>query len=202
MDITNKEHNAVEFKKIVVPKTQALSVIEFNDCTFSQCVFQEMAFRDCKFHRCVFKKCDLSLAKLDGTVFTETKFEDCKLLGINWTTSAWGKSKVAAMKPVDFTGCSLNYNVFMGMSLRRVVMTQCTALDVGFEDANLSEADCRETDFAGSRFSRTDLTGADFRRARNYSISPLSNKIKGAKFTLPEAMSLLDGLGIVLEDGG
>lgn len=201
MDSTLKEHNGAEFKKLTVPKTQMLTGIEYNDCTFSQCVFQEVAFRDCKFHRCVFKKCDLSLAKFDGTLFTETKFEDCKLLGINWTVSAWGKSKVAAMKPVDFTGCALNYNVFMGMSLRRVVMTKCTALDVGFEDANLSEADCRETDFAGSRFVRTDLTGADFRRARNYSISPATSKIKGAKFSLPEAMSLLDGLGIVLEDG-
>ncbi len=202
MDITLKEHNGVEFKKFTAPKTQTLTGIEFNDCTFLHCVFQEVTFRDCKFHRCAFKKCDLSLVKLDGTAFTETKFEDCKLRGINWTTSAWGRSKLAVMKPVDFTGCSLNYNVFMGMSLRRVLMTQCTALDVGFEDANLSEADCRETDFAGSRFARTDLTGADFRRARNYSISPLTNKIKGAKFTLPEAMSLLEGLGIDLEGGG
>lgn len=45
-----------------------------------------------------------------------------------------------------------------------------------------------------------NLTKADLRQAKNYSIRPDSNKIKKAKFSLPEAMLLLYGLDIELEE--
>ena len=38
---------------------------------------------------------------------------------------------------------------------------------------------------------RTDLTGADFRDAKNYVIHPALNKLSKARFSLPDAMNLL-----------
>ncbi len=55
-------------------------------------------------------------------------------------------------------------------------------------------------DFAGARFSTTNLSKADFRGATNYSIRPDNNKLKKAKFSLPEATLLLYGLDIELEE--
>lgn len=69
---------------------------------------------------------------------------------------------------------------------------------VNWTEADLAQADCRKTDFSRSRFMHTDLSGADFRDAKNYIIHPALNKLSKAKFSLPEAMSLLYCLDIVI----
>ena len=69
-------------------------------------------------------------------------------------------------------------------------------LDVDFREADLSKADFSGTDLTGAQFGRTNLTGANLESARNYRIVPAENTLKGARFSLPEAMSLLSGLDI------
>ena len=49
-------------------------------------------------------------------------------------------------------------------------------------------------------FKETDLTGADFTGAVNYRIDINHNKIKKAKFSRLEAVSLLESLDIELTD--
>ena len=49
-------------------------------------------------------------------------------------------------------------------------------------------------------FEETDLSGADFTEAVNYTINILHNSIKKANFSRFEAVSLLEGLDIVLVD--
>jgi uncharacterized protein YjbI with pentapeptide repeats len=74
------------------------------------------------------------------------------------------------------------------------------ALDVDFREADLSQADFAGTDLSDSMFVNTDLTEADLSRARNYHIDPSQNVLRQARFSLPEAMSLLYSLDIVLAD--
>jgi fluoroquinolone resistance protein len=81
-----------------------------------------------------------------------------------------------------------------------VTLRKCIAREVSFEEADLTKADCRGTDFSGSRFNHTNLTEADFTGALNYAISPSDNTLKKTRFSLPEAMSLLHALDIVLID--
>jgi uncharacterized protein YjbI with pentapeptide repeats len=120
------------------------------------------------------------------------------LIGINWTDTAWEKG--VFLKPADFIHCALNHSSFLGLNLRKVGLTRCTAQDVDFAEANLTAADCSYTDFQDSRFLHTDLSEADFTGATNYAISPNQNTLKKTKFSLPEAMALLYGLDIVLTE--
>jgi uncharacterized protein YjbI with pentapeptide repeats len=60
----------------------------------------------------------------------------------------------------------------------------------------LSRASFARTDLAESVFLNTDLTQADLSQARNYRIDPGQNKIARARFSLPEAMSLLYNMDI------
>jgi fluoroquinolone resistance protein len=193
-----KEYTSEEFKKIVLKNGQ-ISLKEFSGCTFIKCAFNETVFQDCRFHNCFFKGCDLSLVRLKSCSFTNTQFEDSQLIGVNWTETAWATSKVA-LTPVNFLGCVINYSTFMGLNLKKVGMIRCTAKDVSFEEANLTQANCRFTDFMNSRFMRTNLTDADFTGAKNYSIAPSLNTLKKTKFSLPEAMSLLYNLDIQLTE--
>jgi fluoroquinolone resistance protein len=56
------------------------------------------------------------------------------------------------------------------------------------------------TDFSNSRFQHTNLTEADFTGATNYAIAASLNTLKKTKFSLPEAMSLLYSLDIILTE--
>jgi uncharacterized protein YjbI with pentapeptide repeats len=86
------------------------------------------------------------------------------------------------------------------LNLKGIQIAYCTAHDVDFEDANLTQADCTYTDFADSRFSRTNLTEANFEHATHYAISALHNTLKKTRFSLPEAISLLNSLDIILSE--
>lgn len=170
----------------------------FADCTFGGCYFMEVVWSDCRFTGCTFRACDLSLAQLPGTGFSATRFEDCRLLGIDWTRAAWPRA--ISGPPIGFWGSVISHSTFIGLSLPRLQLKDCTALDVDFREADLSQADFGGTDLAQSLFGGTNLTRADLSQARNYQIDPGRNSLKQARFSLPEALSLLYSLDIVLLD--
>jgi uncharacterized protein YjbI with pentapeptide repeats len=70
------------------------------------------------------------------------------------------------------------------------------AVNVDFREADLSKADFGGSDLSDSLFLNTTLVEADLSRARNYTIAPNANELRKAKFSLPEAMSLLYNLDI------
>jgi fluoroquinolone resistance protein len=172
----------------------------FSDCVFSRCNLSDIDFENCSFHNCDFRSCDLSLSRVNNCSFIACSFKDSKLVGINWTDAYWPKGRL--LPTLSFESCLLNHSVFMGLALPKLHIVKCTARGVDFTEVDLIEADCRFTDFANSRFSNTNLSQANFTGATNYTIAAGSNKIKGAKFSLPEAMSLLYNLDIVLSEEG
>jgi len=87
---------------------------------------------------------------------------------------------------------------FSGLPMSVTVFEECVIRECGFGEANLSKAVFDDCDLEGTLFHGAKLDGANFSRARNYTINPASNSIKGAKFSLPEAVSLLGGFDIEL----
>jgi uncharacterized protein YjbI with pentapeptide repeats len=170
-----------------------VTAVTFEDCTFTDCQFNETQFQRCTFRDCQFKNCDLSLIDVEYCTLQRTKFQDCKMVGINW-------SKIGRIQWPEFHDCNLSYNTFMELDLTRAIITGCTAKEAYFDSANLTDANCTRTDFSESRFFHTDLTRADFTTARNYFIAPHLNTLKKTKFSMPEAMALLHGLDIILDE--
>ena len=78
-------------------------------------------------------------------------------------------------------------------------MINCEAKEVDFTETDLSEGRFNGTDFERSVFSKTNLTKANFSGAVNYSIDPRYNTLKKTHFSLPEALSLLSCLDIVID---
>lgn len=180
---------------------QEMNGIEFSGCTFLKCSFEEVSFTACRFYDCSFKKCNLNLARIDGAVFRNTRFEDSKVIGVNWVKAAWGKPGLRQpFKSIDFYKSTLNYSSFMGLSLPKIMIQKCIARDVDFSDASLKQADFSFTDFTNAVFRHTDLTEANFVGATNYFIQPALNTLKKARFSLPEAMTLLYNLDIEIQD--
>jgi fluoroquinolone resistance protein len=192
-----KEYNAEDFKNLDLAGAR-LDGKEFESCTFTRCTFREAALENCKFRACTFRKCDLALVHVKGCAFADTTFEDCQLVGVNWSELAASKSFLRP--PVNLTGCALNHSLFTGLTLRGIKLTKCVARDVDFSECDLTRADCTGTEFEGARFWHTNLTEADFTSATHYAISATLNTLKKTKFSLPEAISLLHNLDIILTE--
>lgn len=189
------EYNNVTFNKMKFEGARVRGR-EFYECVFDHCSFRESIFQECKFNDCLFQECDLSLVRFEDSSFSDTRFERSKVIGVNWTLATW--SRFQADSPISFTECVTDYSAFIGLTLRKMTMKKCSAQEVEFSESDLSSANFSGTNFAKARFSQTNLTRANFEGATNYSIDLTTNKIAKAKFSLPEALSLLYGLDIVL----
>jgi uncharacterized protein YjbI with pentapeptide repeats len=65
--------------------------------------------------------------------------------------------------------------------------------------ANLAGSDFSGSNLQLSKFQDTNLERANFVGARDYYINPMCNKLKQARFSYPEVLSLLDTFGVELE---
>ena len=183
------------FQGLALTQAQLLSST-FNECLFENCNFTEAKIQNCRFVNCQFKNCDLSLAQITDSAFLGIRFENSKIIGINWAQAHWPERKLWG--PLEFKKCALNHCTFLNVDLASAKIKRCQAVNVDFRGAKLPQADFAFTDLTDSLFQKTDLTGTDFRYARNYQIDPSQNQIRGAKFSLPEAMSLLYSMDIEL----
>lgn len=170
----------------------------FRECRFIGSSFIETNFQNCRFIQCEFSGCDLSLAHFDSCVFSGVRFEKSRLIGIDWTRVDWNTSNLRRL--VKFYKCNISHCTFIGLKFDGINIIDCMAHDVDFREADLLQGNFDGTDLSESLFFNTNLSKADFTGARNYAISPEKNTLKGAKFSQPEAMSLLFNLDIVLMD--
>ena len=172
---------------------------EFSECRFTGCDFSESQFLNCRFSECAFEDCTMNLIVVSGTSFSRTDFRQCNLMGVNWADadSSPLRSQFAS---ITFIECSLRYNTFIGLDLRKLTMTDCNATEASFAEANLTSASLRRTDFSDAVFLHTNLTRADLTGARNYALSMHDNTTTSARFSMPEAIRLLHHSDIVLVD--
>lgn len=173
----------------------------FHDCTFVNCNFSGSAFDSCAFINCTFTECNISLIKIPRTEIENCMFTRCKMLGIDWTVARWKSfnPKKKVKFKIGFKQCYLNYNIFIGLHMIGVVFNECCLKDAYFETGDLEKANFTVSDLEGAVFSDTNLKEANFADAKNYNIDATKNIITKAKFSFPEAMSLVYALDIVIE---
>lgn len=190
MDAYEQElsHEHKKFENIIW-EGKTISGREFYDCHFYKCSLKECILEDCTFEKCTFEDCDLSLIQLKQTAFSRVDLLHTKAIGI-----AWHNARQALV--VSFRHCRISYSSFSGKNLKKGIFQHCQADEVDFSGCNLMQADFSGSDLAGARFVETDLTQANFVGAHRYAINIQENKVRKAKFSLPDALALLDGLGV------
>ncbi len=140
-------------------------------------IFESCRFADCEFINCT--------------------FDDCNLVGIDWgellPASAIGK-------PVsELRDCHLKYNAFTHMGFSKFDFSGCEILDSIFAECDLAESNFTKCRLEKTEFLECDLRKADFREATGYRMDIMSSKMKDARFSFPEALNLLNGLGIMID---
>jgi len=196
-DINKKGYFSKKFNNIEL-SYEKVENVEFEDCTFVECRFSDTEFVNCRFVDCLFLKTNLSLVIWSRCKFNSLVFDQCKLVGVDWTTVTWPNVVLSA--PMKFQQCILNDASFFGLELEELVLEACQAIGVDFREANLEQGCFRQTNFEAALFNDTNLKFVDFTDAINYRIDVLYNEVKGAKFCRQEAISLLEGLEIELVD--
>ena len=128
-------------------------------------------------------------------------FADCALSGVDWSALLDERKRGMGFLPFDsLRGCSLRHCVFFGLDLKGFQFAGADLSGSFFDGCKLEEASFAGCRLQGTSFAQNDLRGADFRGATEYFFSLEGNRVKNAKFSLPEAVNLLAALGVVIEN--
>lgn len=170
---------------------------EFENCKFLNCNFVGAVFKKCAFNNCTFENCNLSNVSVLGSKFPDTQFKKSKMIGIDWSKA--GLSVPLKHLDINFEECIIDFSNFADTNLTSGKIAWCSAKEANFNDANCVKMNFEKTDFEKSIFHNVNLTEATFEGARNYAINPANNKLKKTIFSLPDAVSLIKYLDIILK---
>lgn len=173
---------------------KTLANYSFLDCAFFNCNFSEAVLDSTRFCSCTFKNCNLSLVKIAGVRFQDVQFIDSKIVGGEFFKCD------PRFFSVHFKNCILQYCNFSDLNMKNAKILESKLMECYFTNTCLAAAEFSKTDLAGTVFHNCDLSKADFSSTRNYAIDPQVNVIKKAKFSLPEAITLLQIFDIHLVD--
>ncbi|PQO25575.1 hypothetical protein C5Y96_24905 [Blastopirellula marina] len=166
---------------------------EFSNCRWESCHFFETELVECNFEDCFWKSCNLSVTVLKGAGFVDCRFYGSKLLGVNWAAGTRMPFRVS------FENSDLSNSSFARMRLTKIQMKRCRLREADFSHTKMPYADLSGCDLKDARFFGTDLSNANLRNAEAYCIDPTQNTLKGARFSLPEALSLLQPFQVVVD---
>lgn len=172
---------------------QPLDKKEYEQCSFVGSLFYGVNIGERVFVDCEFVRCDFSMCAFESSALRGCRFVDCKMVGSNFMNAA----KVGFS--VEFVNSKLDMSIFVGQSMLRTKFNHCSVVDCDFSEVNLSLSLFEGCDLSGATFSSTNLERVDFRSSYGYSISPNSNRVRGAKFSRFDAIGLLDEFGVVVE---
>lgn len=171
---------------------KALDDHSFSNCSFHSCNFSKSLLRNAKVTSCSFVGCNLSLVTLDGSHFQDVHFLDCKIVGAEFFKCR------SLFFSATFKNCLLQYCNFSELNMKNSNFSESKIKECYFTNTCLNGANFSGAELPGTAFHNCDLCKADFSSATQYSIDPCTNKIKKAKFSLPEVVGLLRGFEIVI----
>jgi fluoroquinolone resistance protein len=167
---------------------------EYENCTFQNCDFSNFDFSDFKFIECLFEDCNLSLLKLNNTVFRDVKFCACKMLGLHFEQcNPFGLA-------FQFEHCQLKHTSFYQLKIKSTIFKNSQLEECDFTEADLSQSVFENCNLLNAIFEQTNMEKCDYRTAVNYVVDPENNRIKKAKFSAIGLYGLLHKYDIEIEN--
>jgi uncharacterized protein YjbI with pentapeptide repeats len=122
-----------------------------------------------------------------------TKFENCKLMGIDF-------SRETKLLNTEFIECILDFANFRALDLRKYKFADCSLVEADFSMCDLRESDFRRANlrlafFHGAKFGKTDFRDADI-----LGFDLRMENLAGVIFTPVQFVSLAESLGVVIKD--
>ena len=169
MKETYFEGQVIREKKI---QSETMEYFKFIDCDFENCSFEDCKIINCTFVNCKFYNCNIVSLSAQYSEIKNAEFKKCNLIGIHWGGLLPSGKYARALEKIE--NCYLKYNTFSDMNLKKF-------------------------DFSGNIIQESLFDECDLKESRGYIIDIPSNKLKQAKFSYPEVVSLLDSLEIEID---
>jgi uncharacterized protein YjbI with pentapeptide repeats len=166
---------------------------DFSSCVFKKCDLTGGDLSGATFADCTFDHCNLSNTRIDKVSFQNVRFAGCKLLGLAFTRIN------SLLISWTFEDCHISFCDFTTLQMKGSQFLACEVKECDFMNANLADSSFTKCDLGLTRFPGANLEKANFTGAKNYYLDPMKTKLKGAKFSYPEALALLEGFGIIVE---
>lgn len=168
---------------------------EFESCTFAACDLTEASLKDAKLYDCRFERTELALVNFQGAALRGVAFESCRLTGVDFGRLGRDPLGIEA----TFALCDLSFCLFRKLDLTGFGFDESLLRNAEFVQCKLEGVSFAGSDLERCIFDACNLEGADLRGARNYVMSPFTNRLKGMRVSLPEALGLLGALEVVVE---
>jgi fluoroquinolone resistance protein len=175
----------MKIEKVYTSFDHTSSETEFYNARFEKCVFSHTDHTTYEFHDCVFHNCNCASMPVEDCIFDNILFEGCKLSGVHFG----GVNNF--LFSASFLDSMLDFALFEKNNLTHSMFDKCSIREACFTETNLKSVTFRECDLHRTLFERSNIEKADFTTARNYFIDLDKNRVKGALFSLPEALNLL-----------
>lgn len=164
----------------------------YEGARFDGLVATEADLSGCSFVDCVFHACDLTMARMLGTSVRGTRFEACRLLGVD--VGAWRSDGLGI--EATFRDCDLDLVQVHDVDLRSCTFEGGQARRSEWLRVDLREVVFDAVDLSGARFARCDLRGSDVRRASGVRIDVTDNRVTGLRVSMADALGIVIDLGI------
>lgn len=186
-----KEYSAINFSSIEDDKFILPGM--FYSCTFHYCDFTEICLDTCVFENCKFFECNFSLLSVKHTRFIDVVFQKSKINGVDFSECD------RLITEISFLECRVRNCNFSGLYLKKQNFSHSEIIESDFINTELRSSDFSHCLLTGTMFHNCNLMKADFSYAKNYTLNPEGNQLRKAKFTMPEAVALLQHLDIILK---
>ena len=178
-------------------QSETMEYFKFIDCDFENCSFEDCKIINCTFENCKFYNCNIVSLSAQYSEIKNAEFKKCNLIGIHWGGLLPSGKYARALEKIE--NCYLKYNTFSDMNLKKFDFSGNIIQDSLFDECDLKESNFKSCRLEGRQIHNSDIRKADFRDSRGYIIDIPSNKLKQAKFSYPEVVSLLDSLDIEID---
>ncbi|NNF34127.1 MAG: pentapeptide repeat-containing protein [Saprospiraceae bacterium] len=185
--IFDKTFTTEDYTSIMLTKANYENC-EFIDCNFNQCDFSEMSFSDC-----TFKTCNLSMTIMNKTAMKNVDINECRITGVHFEDCN------PFLFSIHCEGCPMEFSTFVQMDLKRSTFIDCQMINVDFTEADLSGLELDGCDLYDAIFEGTNLKDCNLSNARNYTIHPDKNKLRGSRHSIHQIKGLLEHYDLIIE---
>jgi uncharacterized protein YjbI with pentapeptide repeats len=143
----------------------------------------------------VFEATDLSRIRLTGSLLTETRFADCRMIGADLS----GLRGLAVTYRLDGSNlglANLQDVVWRGVTLRGLDLSEADLRGADLRDTTLVDCTLRDVDLAHTRLTGADLRGADLGALTE----DAPRTLRGAVVSAAQAADVCRALGLLVAD--
>lgn len=176
---------------------EVLDYYEFVECVFNHCVIENCKLRYCSFSGCTFLRCRVMNLEAEHSQMKYSQFIECNIAGVDWSYLLSGAKFAGPISKLS--DCHLKYNTFSGMLLKKFDFSGSEILSSMFAQCDMTESNFQKCKLEKTEFLKCDIRKCDFREATGYQINIMENKLRGARFSYPDVMSLLSVLEIKID---